>query len=62
MPVLLEQEDLSYITGAAMKTEVTMMYSVETTKDYSYDHGFIKLLNLITSHRTLEFNNTNGVL
>lgn len=35
VPVLLEHEDLSYIAGAAMKIEVTMVYSVETTKNYS---------------------------
>lgn len=32
VPVLSEQEYLSYITGAAMKIEVTMVYCVETTK------------------------------
>lgn len=50
MPVPLEQEDLSYITGVATKIEVTMMYNVETTKNYFYDHGFIELLNAFTQN------------
>lgn len=48
MTALLEEEDLSYISGAAMRIEVTVMYSVETTKNYSYDHTFIELLNALT--------------
>jgi len=32
---------------------------VETTKNYSYDHGFIELLNALTR---LEIYNANGVL
>lgn len=44
----MEPEDLRFIAGAAMKREVNMMYSVETIKNYSYDHGFIELLNILT--------------
>lgn len=58
--VLLEQEDLSYITDASMKTEVTVMYSVETTKNYSCDHRFTELPNALAQNS--EFNNVNEVL
>lgn len=47
---LLEQEDLSYIAGAAERIEVAMIYSVDTTKNYSYDRGFIELLNTLTQN------------
>lgn len=58
--VLLEQEDLSYIANASTKIEVTVMYSVETTKNYSCDHRFIELPNALTQNS--EFNNVNEVL
>lgn len=49
-PVLLEPENLRFITGTAMKREVNMMYSVKTIKNYSYGHGFIELLNILTQN------------